>query len=191
MLKVKIIVTFIILMGIGMSVSALPMPPVPTEPLYYEPTIVEATDVIRGQSCINLDNAIRYLHPHRYSYKPSFYQDKFNQVATAAVLTGNIPFVTAGEFGLAFLGYSYFIDEKQPNKTTVQSPVSKEKKTRDVISKVIIALTTLSAVKGAGLGLSYLAYSSLVDEKEQRRMMQVEQQISMLQQVKAEKHCFE
>jgi hypothetical protein len=31
----------------------------------------------------------------------------------------------------------------------------------------------------------------LVEEKEQRRMLQVEQKIGMLQQVKAEKHCFE
>ena len=191
MLKVKISVVFIVLMSIGMSVKALPMPPVPTSPLYYEPTIVEATELIRKQSCINLDNTIRYLHPHRYTYKPDFYQDKFNQVATAAMLTGNIPFVTAGKIGLAFLGYSYFVDEQQPNHAEKEKPVTKEKQVRDVISNVIIALTTLSAVGEAGLGLSYLAYSSLVDEKEQRRMMQVEQQISMLQQVKAGKHCFE
>jgi hypothetical protein len=45
-------------------------------------------------------------------------------------------------------------------------------------------------VKGL-FGLMYLGYSSLVEEKEQRRVLLVEQQISMLQQLKAEKHCFE
>jgi len=178
-----------------MSVEALPLPSVPTEPIYFEPSVEQASALIMQQSCVSLDNTIRYLHPHRYSYKSDFYQDKFNQVAVAMMLTGNIPFIKGGIIGAAYLGYAYFMDEKEkyPVKDSElkPEPKSKEQQARKIASQVIIALTTLSAVESAGLGLSYLAYSSLVDEKEQRRMLQVEQQISMLQQIKAEKHCFE
>ena len=41
------------------------------------------------------------------------------------------------------------------------------------------------------LSAAFLGYSSIVEDKEQRRILGVEQQIAMLQQVKAEKHCFE
>jgi len=114
--------------------QAIPMPPVPTEPIYFEPPIVQPTAEIRNQSCIDLDNAIRYLHPYRYSYKAEFHQDGYNKIATAS-----------------------------------------------------IALESVMAI----LGLTYLSYSALLEEKEQRRTLQIEQQIAMLQQVKAEKHCFE
>jgi hypothetical protein len=49
---------------------------------------------------------------------------------------------------------------------------------------------TVPVVEG-WLGLGYLGYSALVDEKEDRRQLHVEQQISALQQLKAEKHCYE
>jgi len=118
-------------------VEAVVLPPVPTEPIYFEPPVVEATDDIRQMSCVDLDSNIRYLHPYRYSYKPEFYQDESNQLATAFIMFDSVP-VIKGLFGFVYLGYS-----------------------------------------------------SLVEEKEQRRTLLVEQQISMLQQVKAEKHCFE
>jgi len=107
------------------------------EPFYFEPPVVEATEDIRQQSCVQLDNAIRFLHPYRYSYKPGFYQDSYNTIATGAIIIDAVPVIN----GL--------------------------------------------------VGFAYLGYSALVDEKEQRRMLHVEQQISMLQQLKAEKHCFE
>lgn len=117
------------------SVLALTIPPVPTEPIYFEPPIVEATDEVTQMSCVALDNNIRYLHPYRYTYKPGFYEDDANKLATSLVAFDNI------------------LD--------------------------------------GWLGFAYMGYSALVEEKEQRRMLQVEQQIAMLQQVKAEKHCFE
>lgn len=129
---------FIVISQLISSIAhAVILPPVPTEPIYFEPPIVEATDDIRQMSCVDLDSAIRYLHPYRYSYKPEFYHDEANQVATALIMVDNVP-VIKGLFGFVYLGYS-----------------------------------------------------SLVEEKEQRRILLIEQQISMLQQVKAEKHCFE
>lgn len=117
------------------SAIALTLPPVPTEPIYFEPPIVEATNDITQLSCVALDNNIRHLHPYRYTYKPGFHEDDANKIATA--------------------------------------------------------LITFDDFLGGWIGPAYLGYSALVEEKEQRRMLQVEQQIAMLQQVKAEKHCFE
>jgi hypothetical protein len=34
------------------------------------------------QSYAQLDNAIRYLQPYRYTYKPKFHEDGANQIAT-------------------------------------------------------------------------------------------------------------
>ena len=113
------------------------LPPVPTEPIYFEPPVVNVTEEIRLLSCVQLDNNIRTLHPYRYSYKPSFYQDDANKIATALVAFDAVPIVN-GLFGFVYLGYS-----------------------------------------------------ALVEEKEQRRTLMVEQEIAMFQQVKAEKHCFE
>ncbi|ODN67196.1 MULTISPECIES: hypothetical protein [Methylophaga] len=121
----------------AVPVQALTPVPVPTEPIYYEPPIVEITDEIRKHSCVEIDGAINQLHPYRYSYKPDFYADGSNKLATT-----------------------------------------------------LIAFDTIPIVKG-WLGLAYLSYSSLVDEKEARRTQQIEQKIAMLQRVKAEKHCFE
>lgn len=120
------------------NIVAVMLPPVPTEPIYFEPPIVNATADIQQLSCVDLDNNIRKLHPYRYSYKPGFYQDDANKVATYLVGGANsIPIVSSL------------------------------------------------------LGFSYLTYSALVEEKEQRRTLMIEQEIAMFQQVKAEKHCFE
>ncbi len=117
--------------------NALVIPAVPTEPIYFEPPVVTATDKHKQLSCLDLDKSIRYLHPYKYTYKPNFAQDGANKLATALIVVDNLPIVE-GWFGLAYLGYS-----------------------------------------------------ALVEEKEQRRVLAVEQQIAMLRQVKAEKHCFE
>lgn len=122
--------------------NALTMIPVPTEPIYFEPPVAEATEDLSKQSCVALDNAIRYLHPYKYTYKAPFYDDDANKIATAVIAFDAIPIVES-------LPYS------------------------------------------AWFGFAYLGYSALVEEKEQRRVLQVEQQIAMLQQAKAEKHCFE
>lgn len=132
--KLSTIFCFIFMMT---AAQAVPMPPVPLEPIYFEPPVEVATDEIYQQSCVQLDNAIRYLHPYRYSYKPEFHEDGANQIATTLIVFDSVPIVN----GL--------------------------------------------------LGLAYLGYSGLAEEKEQRRMLQVEQKVALLQQVKAEKHCFE
>ncbi|GLP99582.1 hypothetical protein GCM10007891_14360 [Methylophaga thalassica] len=54
----------------------------------------------------------------------------------------------------------------------------------------LVMIDTIPIVQG-WLGLGYLGYSALVEEKEDRRQLQVEQQISALQRIKAEKHCYE
>jgi len=118
-------------MTISLPTVAIPMPPVPTEPIYFEPPIVEETEDIYKKSCVEIDAAIRAIHPYRYSYKPKFGQDRYNAIAVASV-----------------------------------------------------------GINGM-LSAAFLGYSSIVEDKEQRRILGVEQQIAMLQQVKAEKHCFE
>jgi hypothetical protein len=122
---------------LALPVQALTPVPVPTEPIYYEPPVVEITDEIRKHSCVEIDGAINQLHPYRYSYKPDFYADGSNKLAATLIVFDTIPIVEGW------------------------------------------------------LGLAYLGYSSLVDEKEARRTQQIEQKIAMLQRVKAEKHCFE
>lgn len=122
---------------VAFPVQALTPVPVPTEPIYYEPPLVEITDEIRKHSCVEIDGAINLLHPYRYSYKPGFSEDGSNKLAATLIVFDTIPIVEGW------------------------------------------------------LGLAYLGYSSLVDEKEARRTQQVEQKIAMLQRVKAEKHCFE
>ncbi|MBE0439855.1 MAG: hypothetical protein IBX57_08900 [Gammaproteobacteria bacterium] len=137
-MKLYLIMLFVVIsQSLSSIANAVILPPVSTEPIYFEPPIVEVTDTVRQMSCVTLDNTIRYLHPYRYSYKPEFYQDESNQLATAFIMFDSVP-VIKGLFGFVYLGYS-----------------------------------------------------SLVEEKEQRRILLIEQQISMLQQVKAEKHCFE
>jgi len=116
---------------------AVSLPPVPTEPIYFEPPIVEPQAEQKQWSCAQLDLAINQLHPYRYSYKPAFYQDSSNQIATAMVLVDSIPIVEGW------------------------------------------------------LGLGYLGYSALVEEKEDRRTLIIEQNIATLQRLKAAKHCYE
>lgn len=136
-MKLANYVTATVLLTVMSPIMAVPMPPIPTEPIYFEPPVVEATAQIRQQSCIQIDNSIRYLQPYKYTYKPDYYHDGANKLATGMITVDSVPLV------------------------------------------------------GGWLGFAYLGYSALIDEKENRRILQVKQQISMLQRVKAEKHCFE
>ncbi|MDX1573899.1 MAG: hypothetical protein R3341_07700 [Methylophaga sp.] len=117
--------------------QAMTLPPVPTEPLYYEPPIVKPAEAEQRYDCYQLDRAINELHPYRYTYKPNFYSDSSNKLATSLIVVDSIPLVEGW------------------------------------------------------LGIGYLAYSALVNEKEARRTENIEQQIRMLQRLKAEQHCFE
>jgi len=136
-MKLANYVTATVLLTVMSPVIAVPMPPIPTEPIYFEPPVVEATAQIRQQSCVQIDNSIRYLQPYKYTYKPDYYDDGANKLATAMITMDVMPIL--GEY----------------------------------------------------FGWAYLGYSALIDEKENRRILDVKQQISMLQRVKAEKHCFE
>lgn len=120
------------------STLALTIAPVPHEPIYFEPPVVLPTDEQQKWNCTALDNAIRYLHPYRYTYKPAFSEDGSNKLAVALMTIDDFPLADGGLAGLA-----------------------------------------------------YLAYSSLVEEREQRRVLSVEEKIIMFQRLKAEKHCFE
>ena len=121
----------------AMQATAMSLPPVPTEPIYFEPPVVHADAEMKALSCYDLDMVINQLHPYRYSYKPQYYEDGTNKLATALVVFDSVPLVEGW------------------------------------------------------LGLGYLGYSALVDEKEDRRQIHVEQQIASLQRLKAEKHCYE
>jgi len=52
------------------------------------------------------------------------------------------------------------------------------------------AVNSVYSLNGV-LSFAYLGYAALVESKEQRQRLQIEQKIAMLQRVKAEKHCFE
>ncbi len=121
----------------AMQATAMSLPPVPTEPIYFEPPVVHADAEMKALSCYDLDIVINQLYPYRYSYKPHYYEDGTNKLATALVVFDSVPLVEGW------------------------------------------------------LGLGYLGYSALVDEKEDRRQIHVEQQIASLQRLKAEKHCYE
>lgn len=126
-----------LLTAVFLPVQAMTLPPVPTEPLYYEPPVVKPAEAEQNYDCYQLDRAINELHPYRYTYKPNFYSDGSNKFATALIVFDNIPLVEGW------------------------------------------------------LGLGYLGYSALLDEKEARRQQSVEQQIAMLQRLKAEQQCFQ
>lgn len=132
-----VICIIVMFAAVSMPLAAMTLPPVPTEPIYFEPPVVTADAETKALSCYQLDAAIDRLHPYRYSYKPHYYKDDMNKIATALVVFDSIPVVEGW------------------------------------------------------LGLGYLGYSALVDEKEDRRQLHIEQQIAALQRVKATKHCYE
>jgi len=137
LMNITFIMRLCIVLLFSSTVSAVALPPVPTEPIYFEPHIPEVPGEIKNFSCTQLDNSIRYLHPYTYTYKQKFHDDKANQIAVSMVAVDVIPII------------------------------------------------------GEWAGLAYLGYSALVEEKENRRIINVKQQLAMLRQLKAEKHCFE
>jgi hypothetical protein len=138
LLKILNVFSFsIILFLFSQITNAVTLPRIPVEPIYFEPPIKQAQQTDYDLSCVQIDNAIRTLHPYKYSYKPGFYEDDANKVAVVMAVTDIVPIFK----GLA--------------------------------------------------GFAYLGYSAMVDEQEQRRTLDVAQQIAMFQQLKAEKHCFE
>lgn len=97
------------------SVSALTLPPVPTEPIYFEPPVVQADQQTKALNCHQIDSVINQLHPYRYTYKPDYYNDGSNKLATALVVFDSIPIVE-GWLGLGYLGYSALVSEKEDRR---------------------------------------------------------------------------
>ena len=58
------------------------------------------------------------------------------------------------------------------------------------MATTMVMLDFIPVVQGLA-GFAYLGYSVSVEEKEQRRTLLVEQRIALLQQLKAERQCFE
>jgi len=137
MTLMKPLLKAMLLLAFSQQTYALTLPNVPLEPIYFEPPVIERNEQVEQLSCAGLDNTIRHMQPYRYTHKAAFYEDNANKIAAAMVTVDAIPIVK----GLA--------------------------------------------------GLAYLGYSSSVEEKESRRVLLVEQRIALLQQLKAEKHCFE
>ena len=66
---------------------------------------VNPEDTLLAASCQELDEAITYLIPDTYQYKPNFYDDKYNGAAIwASSLDSAI-----GEVAWLYLPYSWFI----------------------------------------------------------------------------------
>jgi hypothetical protein len=63
---------------------------------------------------------------------------------------------------------------------------------RDPVNQVASTVLIVETVPLNGLvSAALFTYSALMDEKEKRRTLSVEQQISALQNLKAQKHCYE
>ena len=81
----------LLLIMAGLPVQSMTLPPVPTEPLYYEPPVVKPTENQQRFDCYQLDSAINELHPYRYTYKPNFYSDGSNKLATSLIVVDKLP----------------------------------------------------------------------------------------------------
>lgn len=113
-MKKQLILTLICVFAMS-PVLALTLPPVPTEPIYFEPPVVEPEQQTRILSCYEIDKYINQLHPYRYSYKPDYYNDGSNKLATALVVFDSVPIVE-GWLGLGYLGYSALVSEKEDRR---------------------------------------------------------------------------
>lgn len=63
-------------------------------------------DTLLAASCQELDEAITYLIPQTYQYKPDFYDDKYNG---AAIWASTIEELSINEVAWLYLPYSWFI----------------------------------------------------------------------------------
>lgn len=119
-MRVKILIhsLWLISLLVASEASAITLPPVPTEPIYFEPPVQQVPDTVRKQSCATLDNAITYLEPYTYTYKPNYYKDGFNKLGFSAVTFDFVP-VFKGWLGLGFMGYSALVGEKEQRRIIV------------------------------------------------------------------------
>jgi hypothetical protein len=89
---------------------------------------------------------------------------------------------------LSCVGLDNTIRNMQPYRYTHKAPFYEDDANK--LAAAMITLDFIPVVQGLA-GVVYLGYSSTVEEKEQRRMLLVEQRIALLQQLKSEKQCFE
>lgn len=83
---------------------------------------------------------------------------------------------------LSCVGLDNTIRSMQPYRYSYKAPFYE-----DDANKVAAAMVMVDGL----VGFAYLGYSASVEEKEQRRVLLVEQRIALLQQLKAERQCFE
>ena len=83
---------------------------------------------------------------------------------------------------LSCVGLDNTIRSMQPYRYSYKAPFYE-----DDTNKVAAAMVMVEGLAG----FAYLGYSASVEEKEQRRVLLVEQRIALLQQLKAERQCFE
>ena len=83
---------------------------------------------------------------------------------------------------LSCVGLDNTIRSMQPYRYSYKAPFYE-----DDANKVATAMVMVEGLAG----FAYLGYSASVEEKEQRRVLLVEQRIALLQQLKAERQCFE
>jgi hypothetical protein len=89
---------------------------------------------------------------------------------------------------LSCVGLDNTIRNMQPYRYTYKAPFYEDDSNK--VASGMIMMDFIPVVQGLA-GLAYFGYSSTVEEKEQRRVLLVEQRIALLQQLKAEKKCFE
>ena len=70
---------------------------------------VKPDEYLLARSCEELDEAITYLIPATYQYKPDFYDDKYNGAAIWAS-------TMAPGVGLIYLPYSWFIGYQEEDR---------------------------------------------------------------------------
>lgn len=89
---------------------------------------------------------------------------------------------------LSCIGLDNTIRNMQPYRYTYKKPFYEDNANK--LASATVVLDFIPVIQGLA-GIAYFSYSSTVEEKEHRRMLLVEQRIALLQQLKAEKQCFE
>ena len=89
---------------------------------------------------------------------------------------------------LTCVGLDKAIIQLQPYRYTYKAPFYRDK--ANVVATTLILTESIPILKGVA-GIAYFNYSSAIEERERRRQLLVEQQMTLLQRLKAEKYCFE
>lgn len=89
---------------------------------------------------------------------------------------------------LSCIGLDSTIRNMQPYRYSYKAPFYEDDANK--VATAMVMLNFIPAVKELA-GFAYLGYSASVEEKEQRRILLVEGRIALLQQLKAERECFE